>query len=74
VPIQQALEKRLEVAMVDIKELLEAGVQPDILVCRTSHPITPEIRQKIASFCNVEQEAVIEAIDRSIAKKNRRQP
>ncbi len=48
-----------------VKMLLEYGVQPDILVCRTEHEISKEVRKKIALFCNVEQEAVIEAIDAS---------
>jgi len=46
-----------------VKTLLEAGVQPDILVCRTEHPIGPEIKRKIARFCNVELDAVIESMD-----------
>ena len=46
-----------------VKELLKTGVQPDILVCRTEYPISSEIREKLALFCNVEKEAVIEAID-----------
>jgi len=46
-----------------VKMLLESGVQPDILVCRTEFPLTREIRKKLALFCNVEQEAVIEAMD-----------
>ncbi|MFT4662469.1 MAG: CTP synthase [Patiriisocius sp.] len=46
-----------------VKALLEQGVQPDILVCRTEHPMTTEIRQKIARFCNVSLNAVIESLD-----------
>jgi CTP synthase len=46
-----------------VKTLLEAGIQPDILVCRTEHPINSEIKRKIARFCNVERDAVIESID-----------
>jgi CTP synthase len=46
-----------------VKSLLELGVQPDILVCRTEHHITQEIRRKIALFCNVNVNAVIESID-----------
>ena len=46
-----------------VKQLLELGVQPDVLVCRTEHPITDELRKKIARFCNVSVEAVIESID-----------
>lgn len=46
-----------------VKTLLEYGVQPDILVCRTEHHISAEIRRKIALFCNVDTNAVIESID-----------
>jgi CTP synthase len=46
-----------------VKAFLEAGVQPDILVCRTERHRTDEIRQKIALFCNVTKDAVIESID-----------
>ena len=48
-----------------VKTLLEYGVQPDILVCRTEHHISAEIRNKIALFCNVDTNAVIESIDAS---------
>lgn len=46
-----------------VKELLTTGIQPDILVCRTEHSINKEIRQKLALFCNVDKNSVIEAID-----------
>ncbi len=46
-----------------VKLLLESGVQPDILVCRTEHAITKEMRKKIALFCNVDANSVIEALD-----------
>jgi CTP synthase len=46
-----------------VKLLLESGVQPDILVCRTEHSITKEMRKKIALFCNVDTNSVIEALD-----------
>ncbi|MEM1327962.1 MAG: CTP synthase [Bacteroidota bacterium] len=46
-----------------VKQLLQAGIQPDILVCRTAHPINMDIRRKLALFCNVEVRAVIEAIE-----------
>lgn len=46
-----------------VKQLLELGVQPDILVCRTEHHLSNEIRNKVARFCNVSVEAVIESID-----------
>ncbi|MGK0251971.1 MAG: CTP synthase, partial [Gammaproteobacteria bacterium] len=41
------------------------GIQADILVCRTEHSLNDELRAKLARFCNVEQEAVIESIDAS---------
>jgi CTP synthase len=46
-----------------VKMLLENGVQPDILVCRTEHELSPLLRNKIAKFCNVSQDAVIQSID-----------
>ena len=48
-----------------VKTLLEYGVQPDILVCRSEKPVNSEIRRKIALFCNVNVNAVIESIDAS---------
>ncbi len=46
-----------------VKQLLEAGVQPDILVCRTEHHLPPDVKKKIALFCNVQLNCVIEAMD-----------
>jgi len=46
-----------------VKALLENGVQPDILVLRTEHVLTPGLKEKVALFCNVNKEAVIESID-----------
>ncbi|MFT7197041.1 MAG: CTP synthase [Marinoscillum sp.] len=46
-----------------VKELLEAGIQPDILVCRSEYPLNNEIRKKLALFCNVPINYVIEALD-----------
>jgi CTP synthase len=48
-----------------VKMLLENGVQPDILVCRTEHELSPALRNKIAKFCNVTPNAVIQSIDAS---------
>jgi CTP synthase len=48
-----------------VKMLLEYGIQPDILVCRTEHHLNMDIRKKIALFCNVNINAVIESIDAS---------
>lgn len=46
-----------------VKLLQESGVQPDILVCRSEHSIGEDLRKKIALFCNVKKEAVIESKD-----------
>jgi len=46
-----------------VKMLLESGVQPDVIVCRTEKHLTQSIRNKIALFCNVNPSAVIESID-----------
>lgn len=46
-----------------VKELLQIGIQPDILLCRTERNLPQDIKQKIALFCNVKNEAVITAID-----------
>ncbi len=46
-----------------VKTLLESGLQPDILVCRTEHPLDETIRRKVAQFCNVDLEDVIESRD-----------
>lgn len=46
-----------------VKQLLESGVQPDVLVLRTEHSISSDIRRKVAQFCNISQDAVIESIN-----------
>jgi CTP synthase len=46
-----------------VKTLMESGIKADILVCRTEHEISDEIRNKLALFCNVKREAVIQSID-----------
>ena len=46
-----------------VKKLQELGVQPDILVCRTEHELDQDIRSKIARFCNVSNDSVIQSID-----------
>ncbi len=44
--------------------LRQIGIQPDVLICRSEHPISPEDKDKIALFCNVDRKAVIEERDR----------
>ncbi len=48
-----------------VKTLMESGIKADILVCRTEHEISDEIKDKLALFCNVKREAVIQSIDAS---------
>lgn len=48
-----------------VKTLMESGIKADILVCRTEHEISDDLRQKLALFCNVKREAVIQSIDAS---------
>ncbi|MBC5841125.1 CTP synthase [Flavobacterium sp. F-380] len=48
-----------------VKTLMESGIKADILVCRTEHELSQEIRNKLALFCNVKKEAVIQSIDAS---------
>ncbi len=46
-----------------VKELMQSGISPDILVCRTEHHIGDDIKRKLALFCNVDKESIIESID-----------
>ncbi|MBJ6367869.1 CTP synthase [Snuella sedimenti] len=48
-----------------VKTLMESGVQADVLVCRTEHDLPVDLRRKLALFCNVREEAVIQSIDAS---------
>ncbi|MEO0506613.1 MAG: CTP synthase [Bacteroidota bacterium] len=48
-----------------VKTLMESGIKADILVCRTEHHISDDIKNKLALFCNVKKEAVIQSIDAS---------
>ncbi|NAS32642.1 CTP synthase [Flavobacteriaceae bacterium R38] len=48
-----------------VKTLMESGIQADILVCRTEHELSTDLRDKLALFCNVKREAVIQSIDAS---------
>jgi len=46
-----------------VKTLMESGISADIIVCRTEHELSDEIREKLALFCNVKREAIIQSID-----------
>ena len=63
--LSAAAELKTKPTQHSVKTLLEAGIQPDILVCRTEHTLSNELKKKIAQFCNVDHNAVIESIDAS---------
>lgn len=61
--IPTAGEHKTKPTQHSVKELLSIGIQPDILLCRSDHPIAPELKSKIALFCNVPASSVISAPD-----------
>jgi len=61
--LKAAKELKTKPTQHSVRMLSQEGVHPDIIVCRTEESLSPEIRRKIALFCNVKQEAVIEAAD-----------
>jgi CTP synthase len=61
--IKAARELKTKPTQHSVKALLEIGIQPDILICRTERPLSQDIRGKIALFCNVDVREVIEARD-----------
>ncbi len=61
--LSAAKELKTKPTQHSVKMLSETGVHPDIIVCRTEQPLGIEIKRKIALFCNVKQDAVIEAMD-----------
>ena len=61
--IAAAQELKTKPTQHTVRELLSIGIQADILLCRSERPIPREMRQKIAQFCNVEERAVIGAVD-----------
>jgi len=61
--IKTAGEVKTKPTQHSVKELRSIGIQPDILLCRTEQTLSPDIKAKIALFCNVEKDAVITAKD-----------
>ena len=61
--LKAAKELKTKPTQHSVKLLSQEGVHPDVIVCRTEEPLSPEIRKKIALFCNVKPDAVIEAAD-----------
>ncbi len=61
--IRAAKELKTKPTQHSVSQLLSIGIQPDVIICRTEHPLGRELKEKISMFCNVDAEAVIEAID-----------
>ena len=61
--IRAARELKTKPTQHSVKELRQIGIQPNILVCRSDHPISDELKRKIALFCNVKPDCVFEAQD-----------
>ena len=61
--LQASGELKTKPTQHSVKALLENGVQPDVLVLRTEHVLSPGLKEKVALFCNVNKESVIESID-----------
>jgi len=61
--LEAAGELKTKPTQHSVKQLQEEGIQTDILVCRSSYPLPMEIRKKLALFCNVQLNSVIEALD-----------
>ena len=61
--IASAGELKTKPTQHSVKELLGVGIQPDMIVCRAEHPIGRDARRKIALFCNIREEAVVQALD-----------
>jgi CTP synthase len=63
--LKAAKELKTKPTQHSVRMLSQEGVHPDVIVCRTEHPLSDEIRRKVALFCNVKPGAVIEALDAS---------
>ena len=63
--LSAAKELKTKPTQHSVKELLSMGIQPDILVCRTEHALSADLKRKLALFCNLDSASVIEAKDAS---------
>ena len=61
--LSAAKELKTKPTQHSVKTLMESGINADVLVCRTEHELSDDLRKKLALFCNVEQEAVIQSIE-----------
>ena len=64
--LKAAAELKTKPTQHSVGGLRQIGIQPDILICRTEHPICADDKDKIALFCNVERKAVIEERDKQV--------
>lgn len=62
--LNAAKELKTKPTQHSVKMLLESGIQPDMLICRTEHELNRDIRRKLALFCNVAENSVIQMIDK----------
>jgi len=61
--ISAAGEVKTKPTQHSVRELMQIGIQPDFLICRTERPLTDDVKRKIALFCNVDFGAVVESVD-----------
>ena len=61
--LKAAGELKTKPSQHSVKELMSLGIRPDILVCRTEHPVSMDIKRKLSMFCDIDEDAVIEAPD-----------
>jgi CTP synthase len=61
--LSAAAELKTKPTQHSVKTLMESGITADVLVCRTEHELSEDLRNKLALFCNVKREAVIQSID-----------
>src|SRR6478736_5408609 len=65
--LKAAAELKTKPTQHSVGALRQIGIQPDVLICRTEHPIAPDDKDKIALFCNVDRKAVIEERDKQFS-------
>ena len=61
--LNAAGELKTKPTQTSVKQLLSVGIQPDILVLRTEHPLGSDLRKKVANFCNVDADCVVQSPD-----------
>jgi CTP synthase len=65
--LKAAGEAKTKPTQHSVGQLRQIGIQPDVLICRTERELTPDMKEKIALFCNVEKQAVIEERDKTVS-------